>query len=94
MPYLIYKIEGDNYTYLETFDDYRAARDRVREIRAQQAAAPTAGSQSEAQAETQGADEAAAPTTAVRLIFAADQDEAVTLLSEKREAPILKEWEK
>ena len=76
MPYLIYKIKGDEYTYLETFEAYAEARDRVRSLRAEQAKAD--------------------PDTdaIVRLVFAADRDEAVALLSEKRTAPILKEWEK
>lgn len=74
MPYLIYKIESDTYTHQETFDTYREARDRVRELRAKQA---------------DDADDAI-----IRLIFAANPEEAVALLSEKRTAPILKEWEK
>lgn len=30
----------------------------------------------------------------VRMVFAADEAEAADLLSEKREAPVLREWEK
>lgn len=71
MPYLVYKIRGDEYTHLETFDAYIEARNRVRKLRAE------------------NDDDAV-----MRLIFAADHEEAVALLREKRAAPILKEWEK
>ena len=30
----------------------------------------------------------------IKIMFAADRDEAETLFREKREAPVLKEWEK
>ena len=79
MPYLIYKINGEEYTYLEEFDNYREARDRVRALRAEGAG--------------EASDSGSGGGT-VRLIFAEDRDEAVSLLSEKRSAPILKEWEK
>ena len=76
MPYLVYKIRGDEYTHLDTFDAYIKARDCVRKLRAEAAGGD-------------GGDDAT-----IRLVFAADHDEAVALLREKRAAPILKEWEK
>ena len=79
MPYLIYKIEGEQRTYLTEFDTYRAARDHVRGLRASNAG--------DKRPDEQGG-------VVFRLVFAADREEAIALLGEKRIAPVLKEWEK
>lgn len=98
MPYFVYRVHGDvsggaasssigdlvrdaagrRFELLDVFDRYQQARALARARRAEDAKAAAAG----------------AAADAVRLVFAADQSEAEALLAEKREAPILREWEK
>ena len=82
MPYFLYKIHRRGglsaLEYVARFDAFREAKLQARRLRAQLAADET---------ESDG-------DCLVKMVFAADETEAADLLSEKREAPILKEWEK
>ena len=80
MPYFIYQIQDGRRVYLDAFNTYPEARDQVRQLRAQQAEQPSPHDNPD--------------NIQFRLIYADSQEEAETLLGTKREAPILKEWEK
>ena len=79
MPYSIYKIQSGpsaivkQLEKIEEHEDYKAAKNQVRSMRAEQDANDTA---------------------MLKVIFAKNELEAEEQLSEKREAPILREWEK
>ena len=84
MPYFLYKIHRRGglsaLEYVARFDAFQEAKSQARRLRAQLAD----------EAQKGGSD----GDCVVKMVFAADESEAADLLSEKREAPILKEWEK
>ena len=83
MPYFLYKIHQRGglsaLEYIACFDAFKEAKLQARRLRAQLA--------DEAEGEGKG-------DCVVKMVFAADEVEAADLLSEKREAPVLREWEK
>ena len=80
VPYFLYKIhQRGGLSALE----YIACYDAFKEARLQ-----------ERRLRAQLADEGEGSDCVVKMVFAADEVEAADLLSEKREAPVLREWEK
>lgn len=81
MPYFLYKIhQRGGLSALEYITRFDAFKEA--KLQARRLRAQLA------------ADETDDGDCVVRMVFAADETEAADLLSEKREAPILREWEK
>ena len=84
MPYFLYKIhkhgELSALEYITRLDTFQEAKLQARRLRAQLAADKTRDKDYQ--------------DCIVKMVFAADETEAADLLSEKREEPILREWEK